>query len=221
MGAVEQCVEALRSLILAGEYLPGEKLAETELAARLGVSRTPVRDALRRLSAEGLVEISSNKGARIVTWSPQELDHVFALRGRLEGYAAGQAAKCASEGEIDRLDELARAIERHAKVSREEYLEHVYELNSKFHGLLLNIVGSTTLITAVSGLVHAPILARTLHAYDEAEMWRSINHHIEIVAALRARDSDWAESVMRSHLLSARACATAPTELRSVETEGA
>jgi DNA-binding GntR family transcriptional regulator len=205
MMAAERALDVLRDLILEGKYQPGDRLGEVELAASLGMSRTPVREALRRLAAEGLVEVTSQKGARVTAWSQHELEHVFALRAHLEGFGAAEAAKLATDEQIDHLEEIARAIERHAAVSAEDYLAHVYELNSDFHGALLGVAGSSTLRNALAGLVHAPVLVRTLHAFDERAMWRSVHHHLEIVAALRARDPEWAESVMRSHLRSARA----------------
>lgn len=212
MVAADRAVEAVRDLILTGQYAPGAHLGEAELADSLGMSRTPVRLALSRLAAEGLVELVSNKGAKVAVWSHHELEHVFALRVRLEGLAAKEAATEATEEQIAELERLAREIERHALAGREQYLEHVYELNSQFHNLLLAIAGSSTLKTALAGLIHAPILVRTSHAFDAAAMWRSVNHHLEIVEALRARDPDWAESVMRSHLLSARASLLGPRE---------
>jgi DNA-binding GntR family transcriptional regulator len=201
----DRAVGAIRDEILAGRFAPGERLAETDLAALLGMSRTPVRDALRRLAAEGLVELASNKGARVIAWTPQELDHVFRLRAHLEGFATGEAARLATAEQLDELDELARSIERHALPGPEHDLSLVPALNSSFHGLLSRIGGSASLRGALSGLVHAPVLTRTMQAFDDEAMRRSVNHHLEIVAALRAGDGEWAASVMRSHLLSARA----------------
>jgi DNA-binding GntR family transcriptional regulator len=220
MAAAERAAEELRELILAGKYAPGERLGEVELAASLGMSRTPVRDALHRLAAEGLVELTSQKGARVTAWSQHELEHVFALRGHLEGFAAAEAAKRATPEQIDHLEDLARAIERHAALGPEDYLAHVYELNSDFHSALLAVAGSSTLRNALSGLIHAPVLVRTLHAFDEQAMWRSVNHHLEIVAALRAHDAEWAESVMRSHLRSARASLIGLSSSPDVPTRG-
>jgi DNA-binding GntR family transcriptional regulator len=176
------------------------------------MSRTPVRDALRRLAAEGLVELASNKGARVIAWTPQELDHVFRLRAQLEGFATGEAARLATAEELDELEALARSIERHALPGPDHDLALVPALNSS-RG-------------ALSGLVHAPVLTRTMQAFDDEAMRRSVNHHLEIVAALRAGDGEWAASVMRSHLLSARAALLSTTlatdaGASSTETEAA
>lgn len=210
MAAVDSAEHALRALVLRGTLAPGDRLGEVELADLLGMSRTPVREALRRLASQGLVEITSNKGARVTAWSDGELEQVFALRAQIEGHAAAHAARQAAPEQVDELARLARAHLDAALPVRTRDLDRVAELNSDFHALLVAITRSSTLATALSGLVHTTVLARTHSAMDEAAMTRSAHHHLEIVAALRARDPLWAESVMRSHLLSARASLLGP-----------
>ncbi|MET7394338.1 GntR family transcriptional regulator [Dactylosporangium sp. NPDC005572] len=208
--ASERAVEQLRERILGGEYAPGERLGEVDLAEKLGVSRTPVREALRRLSAEGLVELTTNKGARVVEYPREDLDHIFEIRARLEGLAARSAATTASAADIDRLDAIATELKEHSEAGR---LEEVYRLNADYHATLNGLAGSPVVAATVAHLVHASVLMRTLHAFDEAAHRRSVNHHLEIVAALRARDGDWAEAVMRAHLLSARASLLGPRNI--------
>ena len=207
VAAVDRAVETLRGRILAGQFAAGERLGEVELAGELGMSRTPIRQALLQLSAEGLVEVAPNRGAHVIARSDSELEYVFELRARLEGLAARKAATRATEEQLDLLDELARRISEHA-VKRD--MDSITELNTRFHTALIDIADSATLAMSVSGLVHASVMARTQNSFDEAALQRSVNHHIEIVAALRANDADWAESVMRSHLLSARASLLGP-----------
>jgi DNA-binding GntR family transcriptional regulator len=202
--ASDSAVEGVRGLILRGEYAPGSRLGEVELADALGVSRTPVREALRQLAAEGLVELVPNKGARVVAWTAEELEQVFELRAQVEGFAAHQAALRATDDDIARLAELAEAHAR-ATAARDRDLEQVYELNGAFHGLIAATAGGASLQGVLGGLVHTVVLHRTLHTFDDAAMERSSRHHLEIVAAVRARDGLWAESVMRAHLLAARA----------------
>lgn len=210
MAAVDKAEDALRGLILAGDLAPGERLAEVELAETLGMSRTPVREALRRLSSQGLVEVEQHKGARVTAWSARELDQVFVLRARLEGLVAADAARRATAEQADELDRVAHELAGWALPVRTQDLAKVAELNSAFHAGLLRIAGSSTLRGALAGLVHRTVLSRTHHSFDEAAMRRSVAHHLEIVAAVRARDPDWAESVMHSHLLSARASLSGP-----------
>jgi DNA-binding GntR family transcriptional regulator len=205
--ASDRATEALRKGILGGRYAPGERLGEVDLANRLGLSRTPVREALRRLSAEGLVEITANKGARVVEYPQQDLDHIFQIRAQVEGLAAKAAARTASEEDIDRLEEIATVLAGHAEAGR---LDKVYKLNTEYHSTLNGLAGSSVLPATVASLIHSSVLLKTLHSFDDAAMRRSVHHHLEIVAALRARDGDWAEAVMRAHLLSARASLLGP-----------
>ncbi|MHA3703945.1 GntR family transcriptional regulator [Jatrophihabitans sp. YIM 134969] len=200
-------MSALRDRILSGQAPGGSRLGEVELARELGMSRTPVRQALLRLAAEGLVEVAPNRGARVIVRSERELEYVFELRARLEGLAARRSATRATPEHLDLLDKLAAEI---AVAAERRDMDQVTRLNGQFHGLLIEIADSATLAAAVGGLLHASVLARTQSSFDEAAHRRSSNHHIEIVAALRANDPDWAESVMRSHLLSARASLLGP-----------
>ncbi|MGF1662814.1 MAG: GntR family transcriptional regulator [Kineosporiaceae bacterium] len=203
-------VDAVRDLIVGGAYGPGDRLGEVELAQALGVSRTPVREALRRLSAEGLVEITPNKGARVVLHDETDLDHVFELRAQVEGLAARLAADRVDAAALDELDDVAEEIARHAEPGPRQDLDRVYVLNARFHGGVIAATGGAVLPGTVDGLVHTAAVLRTLHGFDEAALRRSVNHHREIVAALRAGDGLWAEAVMRSHLYSARASLLGP-----------
>ncbi|HEY9522047.1 MAG TPA: GntR family transcriptional regulator [Thermopolyspora sp.] len=200
-------VDDVRNLILEGQYAPGDRLGEVELADALGVSRTPVRDALRRLQAEGLVEITANKGAKVVEYPHEDLETIFELRARIEGLAARQAASLATIEDADALHEIALAIKDHAE---QRDIDTVYRLNAEFHQSLVRLSCSAVLAQSISSLVHSPVLLRTYSSFDDEAMRRSVNHHIEIAAALRAGDPGWAEAVMRAHLFSARASLLGP-----------
>jgi DNA-binding GntR family transcriptional regulator len=214
--ASDRAVNQLRDRILGGEYVPGERLAEVELAEKLGVSRTPVREALRRLAAEGLVDITANKGARVVEYPRTDLERIFEIRSRVEGLSARIAAETATESDIDRLEHIATVLRDHSEAGR---LEEVYRLNAEYHATLNGLAGSTVVTATVNQLIHSSVLVRTLHAFDDAARRRSVAHHLEIVAALRARDGDWAEAVMHAHLLSARASLLGPRRTRGAAYE--
>jgi DNA-binding GntR family transcriptional regulator len=216
----DSAVNGVRDLILRGGYAPGARLGEVELAEALGVSRTPVREALRELAAEGLVELVPNKGARVVAWTADELDQVFELRAQVEGFAAHQAALRATADDIARLTELAEAHAR-ATAGRKRDLERVYDLNAAFHAGIAAAAGGASLRGVLGSLVHTVVLHRTLHTFDDAAMQRSSRHHLEIVEAVRARDGVWAESVMRAHLLAARAELLGPRQVAPSASPGA
>src|SRR5262245_16054725 len=175
--ASDRAVERLRERILNGEYAPGERLGEVELADKLGVSRTPVREALRLLAAEGLVEITTNKGARVVEYPDHDLDHIFLIRARIEGLSARTAATRASTADIDKLDEIATELAERAMRGE---LDEVYRLNADYHSTLNGLSGSAVVLSTIGSLIHATVLLRTLHSFDEAAMRRSVNHHLEI-----------------------------------------
>ncbi|WP_370326657.1 GntR family transcriptional regulator [Euzebya sp.] len=203
-------LEALRGLILRGVYKPGEKLGEVELAERLDVSRTPVREALRRLAADGLVEIVPHKGARVVEFTDDELEHIFDLRAQVEGTAARRAAATITDEELDRLEQLAEEIALYALPGPAQDLDRVYGLNAAFHAAVAVATRSSTLTATIDSLFNTVAALRTLNGFDADSVRRSVAHHLEIVAALRARDGRWAESVMRAHLFNARASMLGP-----------
>lgn len=198
-------VDVLRELILNNTLPPGARLAEVDLADRLGVSRTPVREALRQLAAEGLVELPPNRGARVSGWSQEELESVFELRSTIEPLLTGRATERASEADLDKLDELATRMLAVGSPGPEQDLDALIPLNKAFHQRLVEIADAPAFAAALSGVVRAPLVMRNFHAYDDASMRRALAHHAEIVAAMRAGDPAWATAVMTAHLRNARA----------------
>jgi DNA-binding GntR family transcriptional regulator len=206
--AADRAYEALRGGILAGRYGFGERLGEIEVAEELGLSRTPVREALRRLGSEGLVDVLPNRGARVRTWTAQDLEETYELRAVLEGLGARRAALRQDDATLAELDVLAGEM-----VRVDPSLGHrppgdfadLAALNARFHALIITASGSAQLGATLAGRVQLPLVMRTYRRYTPAALARSHAHHREIVDALRARDGTWAESVMRSHVLAARA----------------
>jgi DNA-binding GntR family transcriptional regulator len=203
--SAERALHALRELILGGELTPGARLGEVELADRLGVSRTPVREALSRLAAEGIVEIQPNRGARVATWTVAELEGVFELRSTIEPLLTAYAVPQATAADIEELDDLAHRMADVGCPGPRQNLDALVPLNRAFHDRLVALAGHPTLATALAGAIHPPIVLRNFHAYDEASLRRSLAHHAEIVAALRAGDATWARAVMTAHIHNARA----------------
>lgn len=197
--ASERATGAVRELILRGDFAAGARLGEVELAERLGVSRTPVREALARLASEGLVEIVPNRGARVSSWTVAELEEVFDLRAALEPHLTALAVPNAGPSDVDALDDLA-----HRMVAAAE-LDDLVPLNRAFHGRLVELAAHPAMAGALAGAIHAPIVLRNFHAYDDASLRRSLAHHVEIVAAVRAGDPVWARAVMTAHIHNARA----------------
>jgi DNA-binding GntR family transcriptional regulator len=203
--ASERAVGAVRDLILRGDFAAGSRLGEVELAERLGVSRTPVREALARLAAEGLVEIVPNRGARVSSWTLAELEGVFDLRAALEPRLTARAVARATAAAAEALDALAAEMVAVGSPGPGQDLDALVPLNREFHGRLVAVADHPPMAAALAGAIHAPIVRRNFHAYDDASLRRSLAHHVEIVAAIRAGDPTWAQAVMTAHIHNARA----------------
>lgn len=204
MRAVERVYAALRDGILDGTYAHGERLGEAELAEALGVSRTPVREALQRLGSEGLVETLPNRGARVRTWSAQEIDNIFDLRALLEGHAAALAASRVTADNLAQMNELCDDMESAARRGGTQNLDRIAGLNNAFHATVLTLSGNALLPALTRSVVQVPIVMRTFRRYTPERLRESMRQHREIVHALAAADPIWAEASMRAHILSAR-----------------
>lgn len=192
---------AIREQILTGRRSGGEWLREEELAVALSVSRTPVREALRRLAAEGLVQHERNRGARVASWSASDLDEIFSLRSALEPWASALAA-ASGAARTEELASLAEQMDRAAEGPAPDY-DKITRLNNAFHRLVVEASGNRRLATMLMALVDVPLVWRTFSHYSPEALRRSLAHHHELVDALRAGDAEWAESVMRSHVRAA------------------
>jgi DNA-binding GntR family transcriptional regulator len=199
--------EGIRELIRAGAFHGGQPLREASLAERLGVSRTPVREALRRLAAEGIVELRPNRGARLVEINPSDVDEIFTLRALLEPHAASRAATFVSASALERLAELVELMDQ-AVATGEPALDELAEYNREFHRTIVEEAGSHLLADALAVVVREPLVQRTFHSYSDEQQRRSQQHHRELVAALAAGNADWASAVMRSHIEAARSVFT-------------
>lgn len=171
----------------------------------MGVSRTPVREALSRLAAEGLVEISPNRGARVATWTVAELEGVFDLRLSLEPQLTAFAVPNAGPADVEELDDLAHRMVAVGSPGPRQDLDALVPLNRAFHDRLVALAAHPTLATALAAAIHPPIVRRNFHVYDAESLRRSLAHHLEIVAAVRAGDPGWARAVMTAHISNARA----------------
>ena len=202
--AAELAYVTVRDRIVRGVYAGASRITEQEIADSTGVSRTPVREALRRLQAEGFVKVTANHGAIVTEWSSQDTDNVFELRALLEPYGAARAAKLITAEGIAELSRLAEAQYRESETRADGYIGRIRELNSSFHRVLQGFSGNTRLTALLPSLIEAPLVLKTFATYEPRELIRSASHHLEIVRALEARDGDWSAALMRSHILGAR-----------------
>lgn len=200
----ERAYRAIRRNILEGLYRDDQFLREETIAGELNISRTPVREALRRLVSEGWLEQIPHRGARVVGWTREDIDEVFELRGILESHAANRAASRMSAVEIQRLRHLVGAMEQLANDRGEEAREDIAALNDEFHQLILSAAGSKRLQRLVNAIVQAPMTTRSFHRYDAEELARSMMQHRDILNAIQEGEGAWAAAAMKAHILAAR-----------------
>jgi len=213
--AADRAYLVVREAIAAGRLRGGEPVREEQVAQEAQVSRTPVREALRRLAAEGLVELEARRGARVARWEPEEVDEIFSLRVELESHAAALAARRAGPDEVAKLrllcEEMREAVERFLAEPCGG-LSAVTDLNNRFHAKVLEVAGNRRLASVVEAVVQRALVERTFHGYRPEQLLRSCRHHEEVVEALAAQDPEWAEAVMRTHILAGRAVARTAAE---------
>jgi DNA-binding GntR family transcriptional regulator len=203
--------DALREAILAGEYLPGERLVEAQLSERFEASRFNVRIALQDLAGEGLVEIQRNRGAQVRKVSLDEAIEITEVRMVLEGLVAARAAERATAEQSTELDEIGLLMRR--AVTAGEYRRYS-DLNHRLHVLIRSIAGHRTadgIIETLRGqLVRHQFMLSLLPGRPQV----SLPQHEAVIAAIRARDPKAAEDAMREHI------ASVIEALRSIEALG-
>jgi len=212
--AAERAYAEVRQRILDGRFPAGHRLKEVELATEFGLSRTPVRDALSRLSVEGLLEFRPNLGATVSVWSEAQIEQMFKIRALLEPFATELAASVITEAEIDELRRLCGIMEQAARRENQEDLETLVVSNARFHRIVIDAAQSEPLAKLISLAVDAPLSLRTFSHFSLEEIDRSMRHHRDLVDALSHRDPAWAASVMRTHILAAIGTARKSRQLR-------
>jgi len=199
--AAERAYAELRQRILDGRLPPGHRVKEAELAAELRLSRTPVRDALSRLTVEGLLDFRPNVGATVAVWSESQIALMFRIRAMLEPFAAEIAAPQVTEAEIEEMRGFCEVMEAAARRESSTDLARLAEYNGRLHRMIIDATRSDQLVKLVTLALDAPLSRRIFSRYTDAEIARSMRHHREIVDALSHHDAAWAASAMRTHIL--------------------
>ena len=198
----EKVAERLRQRILGHQLGAGSWIDEQALAVEFGISRTPLREALKVLAAEGLVTMKMRRGAYVTEVSERDLAEVFYLLALLEGDAAGAAARAASPEQIEELMALHRELEQ-AVPDRDRF----FAANERFHMRLLDIAGNHWGKQVVTDLRKVMKLNRHHSLLKQGRLEASLLEHRDIMAALSARDADRAQRLMREHIDNGRAAA--------------
>lgn len=186
--------------IRSGALCPGDRLTETELAERLGISRTPVREAIRALEADGLVVHVPRVGASIRRLTYPEVTELYEMRTVLEGTAARLAARTASDVELAELLSISDEMGR-----RQDDVSALYALNRQFHRTLLDAARNRFLLEAVAGLEKTLLILGPTTMSDVGRVAQAQAEHEALLAALQSRDADRAELLMRAHINAAHA----------------
>lgn len=189
-------------MILSGELAAGAALGEEALAETCGVSRTPVREALRRLESDMLVTRTDTQRSFVAEWSLDDVRDAFHLRAMLEAYAARRAAERMTPGSLVRL-RMANAQIAQAIALSSPDVAGFLEGNRLFHAAILDAAGSRRLMAQLGSLVEQPVVWRTAHHYGPDALYRSWSEHEELIAAFARHDGAWAEAIMSSHILRA------------------
>lgn len=197
--ASERAYQEIRALILTGDVAPGAPLTEEALADIVGVSRTPVREALRRLEAELYVRRSESQRLFVANWSRDDLTEMFALRSMLEAHAAARAATRISPEALAELGAINARIAKAVSGAGPDIAAFLPE-NRAFHEIIIREAASPRLAMILASLVEQPVVRRTAIRYSAQELTNSANEHNQLLQAFVARDADWARAIMTAHI---------------------
>jgi len=193
----DQVAATLREEIFAGSLTPGSFLDESALCERLEISRTPLREALKVLTAEGLLRHEPRRGCFVAEVTQRDLDEIFPVIALLEGRCAWEAARNASDADIEALATLHAQLEAHAKAQR---INAYYATNFTIHEAIITLADNRWLAQTIGDLRKILKLARLQQLKAPGRLEQSLAEHLAVFAALKAHDSDGAEAAMRTHL---------------------
>ena len=193
----EDVADRLREQIFSHELTPGSWLDEQSLALSFGISRTPMREAIKVLASEGLVTTKMNKGAYVTEVDRRDLEQIFTVLSLLEGQAAKETALKATEAQLTQLDNLHHRLE---KAAADRDAEQFFEINVKFHELIQEIAGNKWMNGVIEDLRKVLKLQRRDSLSRNGRLLSSLIEHREILQAILKRDSLAAELAMRKHL---------------------
>lgn len=189
--------DQLQNDIINGKYRDGDNLIETRLSEEMGVSRTPIREAITQLELEGLVKLIPNKGAIVKGIKDKDVEDIYTIRMRIEGLAARWAAKNINDTELYELKEICDLGEFYTKRND---LVHIMKVDTAFHELVLKASGSVPLLHMLKTFHHYTQKAREHSLLDSERALQVVTEHRVIYAAIASRDGDKAEKLMNIHV---------------------
>ena len=193
----QEVAATLREQIFEGQWAPGSLLDEPALCERLEISRTPLREALKVLTAEGLLRHEPRRGCFVNEVSEKDLDEIFPVIALLEGRCAFEAARNASDADVAALDSLHERLQSHAQARR---INDYYATNLVIHEAIITLANNRWLAQTIADLRKILKLARLQQLHAPGRLEQSLGEHMAIHAALRAHDCEGADAAMRMHL---------------------
>ncbi len=193
----QEVAATLREQIFEGQWAPGSLLDEPALCERLEISRTPLREALKVLTAEGLLRHEPRRGCFVNEVSEKDLDEIFPVIALLEGRCAFEAARNASDADVAALDSLHERLQSHARARR---INDYYATNLVIHEAIITLANNRWLAQTIADLRKILKLARLQQLHAPGRLEQSLGEHMAIHAALRAHDCEGADAAMRTHL---------------------
>ena len=193
----EEVAERLRTQIFAHDFPPGSWLDEQSLAEQYGISRTPMREAIKVLAAEGLITMKLRRGAYVTEVNQADLAQIFTVLSLLESESAKTAALYATESDLNRLDDLHLKLE---KAAADRDLEQFFEIDVRFHDLLLEITANPWMTGVIADLRKVLKLQRRNSLDQTGRLQNSLLEHRGILKAILQRDGELAAKAMREHL---------------------
>ncbi len=193
----DEVVRRLRDLIIEGEFAPGARVPERQLCARFGISRTPLREALKVLASEGLIDLQHHRGATVSRLTADDVDKMFEVMEALEGLAGEIACKRVTDAEIDEIRALHyQMLAHHARKELSEY----FRLNQRIHEGIVKAAGNPFLINIYRSLSVRIRRARYMANLSMARWNQAVEEHGRILEALAARDDAHLGRLLREHL---------------------
>ncbi|MCE0506152.1 MULTISPECIES: GntR family transcriptional regulator [unclassified Roseivivax] len=201
MNATEQAYQIIRRDILTGKLEEGERLTETRLSEDLGLSRTPIREAIGRLILEGFIDRQSGYTTRVAYFPEDEAEQVYEIRRLVECYSVQRAARLATEEDLAELRRIHAVMQANTPPRDDSAYQVLVTANEEFHRTIVNAARSPRLTALMTTVLDVSMVVRTYSMFSEHDLRRSLHHHAEIIDAIEARSPEWASSVMSAHLL--------------------
>ena len=205
----EQIVSSLREAIIQGELNPGQKLTEPELAEKLGISRTPIREAFRQLESEGFLTVMPRRGAVVSRVSRKEIDDFYELKSLLEGYAARIGAEKINEKGIDKLRKINDQL---FELAEKDDVDAFFLKNDEFHNVFISYCGNEKLLEFLEHMVQKFMRFRLGALSVPGRLKKSVKQHKNIINAMARKDGRLAETMVLEHALLSREELTAQVE---------